>query len=187
MVVGSRQSRHVTDALRVMFREAATAGRDDFMSLTAAIKLQPDNSVSSAALCWAAERGYGEWLKPLLDNGVDVNSTGRGLGLTALHAAASNGQVDCLTTLVEHGADVNAGAGVGTPLHSAASWDHTECVTALLRHGADINSGDCGGNTPLHCAARWCRRQIGPVSRSSPRDPTWLRSEAGCCLHSLHC
>ena len=165
------ESRHVTDALRVMFRAAATAGRDDFMSLSAAIKLQPDNSVPSADLCWAAGRGYSAWLKPLLDNGVDVNSTGRGLGLTALHAAASNGHVDCLTTLIEHGADVNAGTGVGTLLHSTASWDYTEYVTVLLQHGADINSRDCGGSTPLHCAARCGRVDCFEIDAS----PIWRR------------
>ena len=141
---------HITDALWAVFSAAAEAGKDDFIGLTAALKLR-DTSVSSEALYWAAWHGHNEWIKPLLDNGADVNADGQ--GRTALCAAAANGHVDCLTTLLQHGADVNAGAGDWTPFHSAAYLGHTECVTALLQHGADINIRSSFGDTPLHEAA----------------------------------
>ena len=133
------ESLNVTDALWIVFRTASEFGKEAFIKLTVAIKLC-DKSVPSTALCWVAGHGHNDLIKPLLDNGADVNSTGIIYGHTALRAAAENGQVDCLTTLIEHGADVNAGTGDLTPLHCAAGCGHTECVTALLRHGADINS-----------------------------------------------
>ena len=107
----------VTAALWVVFSAAAKAGKDEFMRLTDAIKLR-DTSVPSEALHWAAWSGRSEYIKPLMDNGAEIN--GDLHGRRALHAAAKNGQLDCLTTLIEHGADVNAGAGRATPLHSAA-------------------------------------------------------------------
>ena len=139
------------DALCVVFSAAAKLGREELMRFVVSVKLRR-RSLPCVALWWAAEHGHSEWIKPLLDNGADVNSTD---GHTALDAAAVKGHVDCLTTLIEHGAEVNAGAGscVGTPLHRAADWDNTECVTALLRHGADVNSSDRKGYSPLHCAA----------------------------------
>ena len=142
-------SNDLDEALWVVFSAAAKAGIDEFMTLTAAIKLR-DRSVPSDALRWAAERGHKELIKPLLDNGVDVNSTDGLYGRPALHDAAANGHVDCLTTLIEHGADVDARAGGWIPLHNVALRGHTECVTALLQHGADINSRD--------------RREIGRAS-----------------------
>ena len=133
-------------------REAATAGRDVLVRFAVAINL-PFRSVPSAALRWAAEHGHNELIKPLLENGANVNSTDGVSGPTGLHAAARKGHADCLTTLIEHGANVNAVAGNLTPLHSATFCGHIECVTALLRHGADVNSRVCGGDTPLHLAA----------------------------------
>ena len=71
------ESDDVTDALWVVFSAAAKVGRDELMRLTDAIKLR-DKSVPTEALRWAAGRGHNEWIKPLLDNGVDVNSTDGG-------------------------------------------------------------------------------------------------------------
>ena len=139
----------LTDALQVAFSAAAEAGRDEFIRFAVAKKLH-DRSVPSAALYWAAEHGHNEWIKLLLDNGADVNSTVGTFGRTALRVAAMQGQVDCLTTLIEHGADVEARAFDWSPLHLATNNGHTECVTALLRHGADINSRSWRPNTPKH-------------------------------------
>ena len=173
---------NVTNALLVVFSTAAKLGRDEFMRLTVAIKLR-DRSVPSTALRWAAEHGQSEWIKPLLDNGADVNWTVGGYGHTALHAAAVNGHVDCLTTLIEHGADVNAGAGVRrTPLHFAARRGHTECVTALLRHGADVNSRDRYGRTPLHWAAMRGRVECFKKLVQSGADTTLRGDDRGTAL-----
>ena len=150
------ESRDVNDVLWLMFSVAAEAGRAKFMRLALAVKLR-DRSVPSAALRWAAEHGHNDWIKQLLDNGADVNSTGRGDSDTALCAAVVSGHIDCLTTLIQHGADVNAGTSDWTSLHCAAHWNRIECVTALLRHGADINIRNRFGDTALHTAAMWGR------------------------------
>ena len=91
-------SLELLDALWVVFREAAKAGRDEFLRLTETVKLR-DRSVPSEALRWAAEHGHNEWIKPLLDNGADVN--GDGHNHIYLCVAAANGQVTCPTTLIE--------------------------------------------------------------------------------------
>ena len=83
-----------------VFSAAANVGRHEFMQFAAAINLC-DGSVSSEALCWAAEHGHNDWIKPLLDNGAKVNSTHGRYRDTALHAAARNCQIVCLTTLIE--------------------------------------------------------------------------------------
>ena len=53
---------------------------------------------------------HNQWIKPLLDNGADVNSTDGRSQLTAIRTSAMNVHVNCLTTLVRHGADDNDGA-----------------------------------------------------------------------------
>ena len=69
--------------------------------------------------------------------------------LTALHSAATKGNVECIKMLVAAGADANARDNLGqTPLHCAANRSHTDAIETLLRLGSDTNARDCRGNTP---------------------------------------
>ncbi|CAH2043601.1 unnamed protein product, partial [Iphiclides podalirius] len=75
-------------------------------------------------------------------------------GLTALHWAASYGQLNSCQDLVWSGADVNMRGPEGeTALHLAAAGGHHEVVKFLLNEGADADIQDDSGSTALMYAA----------------------------------
>ncbi|KAJ1648788.1 hypothetical protein IWQ61_009916 [Dispira simplex] len=74
---------------------------------------------------------------------------------TALHIAASKGNVAMILMLIRAGADVNARDVLGnTPLHIAVVSNYINCVLALLQAGADITASNGSRNpvTPLDLA-----------------------------------
>ena len=74
-------------------------------------------------------------------------------GVTAMHYAASNGNLDCLKLLVERGGDVNKeDISCCTPLHLAARNGHLLCVEYLCRNGANVQAKSAKGNTPKKMA-----------------------------------
>ena len=74
-------------------------------------------------------------------------------GLTALHHAASAGNLPALKALLKAKADPRAAdkAG-GTPLHWAAARGRADAATALLAAHAPLDLADAEGQTPLHMA-----------------------------------
>jgi ankyrin repeat protein len=88
----------------------------------------------------------------LLDQGADVNETGRS-NFTPLHWAAYYGKDEMAKLLLDRGAKPNVQAGkYGTPLTMAAQYGFTEVVRLLLEKGADPNMADYYGKTPLQLA-----------------------------------
>ena len=78
-----------------------------------------------------------------------LENKGRGIGHTALHWAAANGQLQCAVWLVEQGTPVDVrNNGESTPLHSAAGSGQLELVVELLKRGADADAQDSSGETP---------------------------------------
>jgi ankyrin repeat protein len=78
-------------------------------------------------------------------------------GYTALHLAASFGQVEVARLLLGRGADPNAVAlneSRVTPLHGAVAGGHRDTAGLLLALGASPNAIQRGGWTALHTAAR---------------------------------
>lgn len=64
-------------------------------------------------------------------------------GLTALHWAASYGQVNSVQLLIANGAEVDVLGPEGeTPLLMAADGGHHEVVRLLLNEGANVNHMD---------------------------------------------
>ncbi|HJS75471.1 MAG TPA: ankyrin repeat domain-containing protein [Vicinamibacteria bacterium] len=103
----------------------------------------------------AAARGDVVRVQELLRNGADVN-TAQGDGMTALHWAASRGNLELAEVLLYSGANVGAGTRIGryTPLHLASRGGYTDVVEALLRAKADPGARTTNsGVTPLHLAA----------------------------------
>ncbi len=103
----------------------------------------------------AAARGDVAQVQELLRNGADVN-TAQGDGMTALHWAASRGELPLTEVLITSGANVGAGTRIGryTPLHLASRGGYRDVVEALLRAKADPNAKTTNsGVTPLHLAA----------------------------------
>lgn len=78
-----------------------------------------------------------------------------GDGRTALHQAATNGNLVVLKALLSHGAQVNAVNSIGeTPLHFAARFGKLETLKMLIAHGAKLNEKSKHTRaTPLLAAA----------------------------------
>ena len=166
----------------VNIHEAAASG---FLEkIKALIKDHPDlvsskDQLGETPLHYAADHGYINVVRLLLDNGADVNARSKddevlslnGLvkvgGLTPLHCAAIEGHKEVVELLLANKADVNALSNDGTtPLQWALQKGHQD-VAELLRHHSDLEtvnallkgnpdflfSKDKDGETPLHSAA----------------------------------
>jgi ankyrin repeat protein len=110
---------------------------------------------TDAPVADAAMRGDTARVRLLLKQGADVNAA-QGDGMTALHWAASRGDVDQTRMLVYAGARLEAMTRNGnyTPLHLAARTGRVAVVRALLDAGANVNAKTTsGGALPLHLAA----------------------------------
>jgi len=110
----------------------------------------PESPVADAAM----RRDHAK-LRELLKSGADVNAA-QGDGMTALHWAATHGDVEEARMLIYAGARLDAVTRNGnyTPLHLAAKAGSAKAVRALLDAGANANAKTTsGGATPLHFAA----------------------------------
>merc|ERR1719313_1552623 len=119
-------------------------------------------------LVLAASKGSTAVVKELLEDD-DVDEDGEGsvalegeqlVGVTALIAAAYEGQLRCLELLLSAGADADGGQGWADkdgypPLHAAAQSGRLACVERLLEAGADKDIRNADGETALHRAARF--------------------------------
>lgn len=103
----------------------------------------------------AAKARDGAAVRALLKSGADVNAA-QGDGMTALHWAASNGDVPLLQMLLAAGANIRATTRLGgiTALHLASQGGHAQAVAALIAAGAEPNGATSTGATSLMLAAR---------------------------------
>ena len=103
-------------------------------------------------LCDAAQDGYVDVVRLLLDRGAEVNGKASG-GMTTIHYAAWFAHADVVRLLLDRGAEVNVKDNTGlTPLHFAAKDVYVDVIMLLLNRGADVNAKDNDGWTPLHDA-----------------------------------
>ena len=81
----------------------------------------------------AAEKGDGEALAFLLDNGATVHSADAS-GTSSLHLAALAGSQACVELLITRGHPVDCRDGAGWPPLLYAHFEgHSECVLMLMR------------------------------------------------------
>jgi ankyrin repeat protein len=85
----------------------------------------------------AAEKGYLEVVKALIEKGEDVNAKGN-YPSPPLYSAALNGHIEVVKYLVENGAVINPQDKVMSPLLLAALNRHTDVVNYLLDKGAEV-------------------------------------------------
>ncbi|GMH76579.1 hypothetical protein TL16_g07132 [Triparma laevis f. inornata] len=103
----------------------------------------------------AARLGNVNRVRQLVEGrGENVNKT-KWSGVTALHRAASEGQVDVVDYLIKKGkCDVNAKTTFGwhTPLHFACRSGHEDCAMTLIESGAVFTIFNKDRETPQHWA-----------------------------------
>ena len=101
-----------------------------------------------------------DWVKSLLDAGVDVNVK-TGTGDTPLSYAATDGYMSIAEMLITKGADVNMKNNAGQSiLHLACKRGNKEIAWLLIDNKADIEAQNNNGMTPLHLAARNGQKEI---------------------------
>jgi ankyrin repeat protein len=102
----------------------------------------------------AARAGDRAAVRRLLQEGADVNAP-QGDGMTALHWAATNGDLELADLLLRDGASHASRTRLGgyTPLSLAAEAGHGPVAAALVKAGADVNAADTSGTTALMLAA----------------------------------
>lgn len=88
------------------------------------------------------------------DCNADVNQIDAN-GWSALHHAASTGDLASAEALIQAGAKVNAYSNQQrTPLHLAAQNNHCDLIQVLLQSEAEIEQQDDLKCTPLHLACK---------------------------------
>jgi uncharacterized protein len=111
-------------------------------------------SAQGPAVADAAMQKNVATVRDLLKQGADVNAA-QGDGMTALHWAASHGDLELARMLLVAGANVRATTRINgyTPLFLAAREGNAAIVAALVEAGADPKAVSSTGSTPLMLAA----------------------------------
>lgn len=109
---------------------------------------------STSAVADAAMARDAAAVRALLQQGGDV-SAAQGDGMTALHWAATHGDVELADMLLYAGANTRATTRLGayTPLHVASRAGASAIVTRLVTAKADVEARTSTGATPLMLAA----------------------------------
>jgi len=88
----------------------------------------------------AADFGFINFIKDLLDSNVDINARA-GIYSTALQVAVAKGHETVIRLLLGRGADINAQGGeYGNALQAASKEGNMVIVHLLLDRGADVNA-----------------------------------------------
>ncbi len=133
----------------------------------------------SAPLHYAAHRGDANLMRILLDS-TSSHSPLNSFDMTPLHVAASMGNLDVITLLLSTGASPQSTDSHGRrPIHYAAGANQVETVAHLVRQNPDgIHAADAYGQTPLHLALMFLRRQTTQWLLENGADPM-LRDSFG--------
>ena len=125
----------------------------------------------------AAEKGYPDIAKVLLDKGAEVDRRDVE-DFTALYIASAYGYIDTVRVLLDRGADVNyPNSGKFTALYIASENGHTDIVKMLLDKGADVNYINDGKFTALYHASDNGHADIVKLLLDKGADVNYLNDE----------
>ena len=133
----------------------------------------PDN-LGNTALIYAAQKGLLDNMKILLANGANANYRNPATGISALSAAAAEGNSAAIRMLVRTGkADVNISDLSGrTPIFYAVEQNQEDALRTLLSLGADVNAQDNNGVSVLMRASAKNRQDcVNILLRQKGIDP----------------
>ena len=118
------------------------------------VNQKTDGEYPNGGLHFAAQEGFLDIIKILIENGANVNSLGV-VNHSAIRVACRNGHLDVVKYLLEHGAvlDDKLGNDRATPLEGAAGQGHLDIVQYLVEKGANVNHQDKELDTPIGEAA----------------------------------
>ena len=117
------------------------------------VNVNVKNKNGMTPLMIAAQNGYVELAKILIQAGADVKTSNSLTGDTSLILASENGQTMCVQTLLKCHANVNIqGRNGDTALISAARNGNEDCLQVLKDKGANLNIQNNNGNTALIAA-----------------------------------
>ncbi len=126
------------------------------------------NEAGVTGLMIAADRGYDEIIKKLLEAGAEINAQDYG-GMTALMTAACGGKASCVKVLLEKGSDVRILANDGSSaLMYAVLSGQPEVVKLLLDAGASANIINNCGMTALKLAVDNRYRNFWQMLKRTP-------------------
>jgi hypothetical protein len=118
------------------------------LELDAGTHVDATGRTAWTALHRAADRGWINVLRVLLQHGASPTKTTETGHDTPLHLAAARGHSDIARELIRGGADYRSKARNGwTPLHAAMFHNHTEVARILIRAGADPIEKTVRGST----------------------------------------
>jgi hypothetical protein len=129
-------------------------------------KVELRNGNDESPLMLAAIKGQMDLVKQLIARDADINKP----GWTALHYAASSGQVEVMKLLLEKYAFIDAQSPNGTtPLMMAAMYGSPESVKLLLDEGADPSMKNQQNMTAMDFAVRGQRPDAVELLKSAVR------------------
>lgn len=122
------QFREINAADKIRVEYQTTIGEH----YSAKMENKTDETVLRSLLHSAASIGDSEYIRKLLEAGVDVNIEDETNNYSPLSRAAESGNTDAIQTLLDSGANINS----HSPLLYAAKNGRTEAVQLLLNRGA---------------------------------------------------
>ena len=148
----NKNSAHLSWGASVNLAARSAARHDSANALRALIKAKArvHRDRDWPAVVAAAEHGATARAQVLALAKADLDAT-RCNGLTALGAAAQNGDISMLHLLLQHKASLD----MQEPITSAARNGHMGAVYALILAKADIESAQCRESPPLYAAAKY--------------------------------